>query len=506
MKKILVFLMVLVMTMTMLLPGCEPKPTMSVLPTPKTIVYWGDNRTAGGIPIIGADGTISSDPDNLSMSGDTLTATNISAPTGRTATYVIAASDSPAYVKAQADYVMPSSTSDLGIVITAAIALGYLDIYLGQGNFTMSTAVEMVNYLNIKGSGMKTTYIALSDNANCNMFQYTGSSYIYFVQFSDLEMYGNYTNNSSGSGIDANVKAADGIITNCFFDFFKEEGVYIGYSWNWRITNCIFEHCQKYAMDGGNEIVGTKFIYNVQGPIRGQRYTSCYFFQNDQWGLTAPLQVTNCKFEDNSKPADNYGDILITSGTTPVISNNIFVGGVHSTYGVYLNTGATAIVTNNQFSGHIWAEIYKHPSIGYCEISNNKGYVNRGEIRTYSGTITGGAQNAILFSWHNPNAQDIWINKVVVNLSAADGDAPNVDIGIADDATYTNGGTEFFNDLTGETTGIHDSFVAGDGGTQTKWVLCQDSASATDGWITAKILDADGTSLAGSYYIEVVGQ
>jgi hypothetical protein len=30
--------------------------------------------------------------------------------------------------------------------------------------------------------------------------------------------------------------------------------------------------------------------------------------------------------------------------------------------------------------------------------------------------------------------------------------------------------------------------------------------SATDGWVVAKILDNDGTSIAGSYYIEYVGK
>ncbi len=129
-----------------------------------------------------------------------------------------------------------------------------------------------------------------------------------------------------------------------------------------------------------------------------------------------------------------------------------------------------------------------------------------GEVRTVSGSLTGGAQNAILFAWHNPEAQDIIIKKVVINITTLDADAANIDCGIADDATYTNGGTEFFDDLAGETAQLNDSWVAGDGGTQTKWVVCQDSASATDGWVVAKILDADGTSIVGSYYIEYVGK
>jgi hypothetical protein len=129
-----------------------------------------------------------------------------------------------------------------------------------------------------------------------------------------------------------------------------------------------------------------------------------------------------------------------------------------------------------------------------------------GEVRSDSGSLTGGAANAILFAWHNPELTDIYIKKVVITLTTADADAANIDCGIADNATYTNGGTEFFDDLAGETIAVDDSFVAGDGGTQTKWVLCQDSASATDGWVVAKILDADGSSIVGTYYIEYVGK
>ena len=122
--------------------------------------------------------------------------------------------------------------------------------------------------------------------------------------------------------------------------------------------------------------------------------------------------------------------------------------------------------------------------------------------RVDSGTLTAGVANAIAFAWHNPLTVDVLIRRVVVEVTTAGGTAgADLDVGIADNAIGTNRGTEFFNDLNLNTVRVNDSFVVGDGGTQTKWVVCQDSASATDGWVVGQILDANAASLVGKYYI-----
>jgi len=82
----------------------------------------------------------------------------------------------------------------------------------------------------------------------------------------------------------------------------------------------------------------------------------------------------------------------------------------------------------------------------------------------------------------------------------------HLDVGIADDAVGTARGTEFFDDLLLNNVKINDSWVAGDGGMQIKWVFCQDSASAVDGWIVGQILDANAANLVGRYYIEYAGR
>jgi hypothetical protein len=114
------------------------------------------------------------------------------------------------------------------------------------------------------------------------------------------------------------------------------------------------------------------------------------------------------------------------------------------------------------------------------------------------------------FAWHNPEAQDILIKKIVINRSAAGGTATaEMNVGIADNGTVDNPGVEFFDSiLVNNAAAIHDSYVAGGTsyGTQTIWVNCQDSVSATDGWVVGKIDTEIANALAGSYYIEYTGK
>jgi hypothetical protein len=140
-------------------------------------------------------------------------------------------------------------------------------------------------------------------------------------------------------------------------------------------------------------------------------------------------------------------------------------------------------------------------------VKDNVGYIAPGEVRFASGVLTAGVANAICFAWNNPEIQDILVKKVVIETTTAGGTAgSHLDVGIADDAAGTNRGVEFFDDLLLNTTIIHDSWVGGDGGTQTKWVVAQDSASAVDDWVVGQILDANAAALVGSWYIVYVGR
>ncbi len=114
------------------------------------------------------------------------------------------------------------------------------------------------------------------------------------------------------------------------------------------------------------------------------------------------------------------------------------------------------------------------------------------------------------FAWHDPELQDIFVMKVVINRTAAGGTATaEINVGIADNGTVDDPGVEFFeNLLANNAAAIHDSYVAGGTsyGTQTIWVSCQDSASATGGWVVGKLDTEIADLLAGTWYVEYVGK
>jgi len=219
--------------------------------------------------------------------------------------------------------------------------------------------------------------------------------------------------------------------------------------------------------------------------------------------------VLNGGFVDNGQATTNtYADIGIeaSSNHNQIIGNSCQAT---LTNKVAANIAESAsdynIIQSNDVSGGVTSLITRAGT--HTIIKDNIGYIDHGEVRSLSGSLTAGIANAIGFSWHNPEAQDILIKKVVVEVTTGGGTVgSHLDVGIADDTAGTNRGTEFFNDLLLNSAQIDDSWVAGDGGTQTKWVLCQDSASATDGWLVGQILDANAASLVGKYYIEYIGR
>lgn len=174
-------------------------------------------------------------------------------------------------------------------------------------------------------------------------------------------------------------------------------------------------------------------------------------------------------------------------------------------YAVRMENGTSGNVTDgNTVTNGYRNAAYYDTGTGNV-VQNNTGYIAPGEIRTYSGSLSAGANGDIGFSWHNPVPQDCYIKRVVVSVNSAAAAAATGRVGIADDATGTNLGAEFFTAIPLNSTGVYDSYVSGDTGAQTKWIAVQDSASATDGWVCLKIETNDSTA-TGTYYIEYVGK
>jgi hypothetical protein len=493
---------------------------------------------------------------------DATTASSWNIPTGRTATYVVAASDAPAHVKAQADYVCDGTADNFEIQAAIDAVTGGGIIHFSTGLFRLTDEIVMTDKdgIIIEGEGIFNTTSPvngtwlLQDTDNKSVFVLSSCQGVIFRDFS---VSANTTTGTVGIELVAacNRILFEDLYLLGFDTLFDVSGACTELTWDNVLGG---QGTTNYGikMSTGQDISITKSFFPTSANTGKSIYLSSVSWVSitgnelrDSGFITGQsnyITITNNTFGGLDYPGIEIygnsaypGNIVISSNnfdacaanTTPgnpedsniyahgdgggypyglIISENTFERGInpHPYYGMYLaNLGKNRVTDNLLTNGYYNTPICLIATAsGFTYPYNNTGYIAPSEIRTASGSLTGGAANAILFAWHNPELQDIYIKKVIIVITTADADAANIDCGIADDATYTNGGTEFFDDLPGETIAVDDSYIAGDGGKQTKWVFCQDSASATDGWVVAKILTNDGTSIAGSFYIEYVGK
>lgn len=146
--------------------------------------------TATRIPYAGVGGLLQDDAD-LTFDG-----TYINSAVGRIATYVVAASDAPAHVKVQADYLCDGT--DDQTEINAALALG--NVHLSEGNFYINkvgaTAYGIllgVNGTKLTGEGAK-TIATLGNNQNANVVYVDNNVTDCIV--ADFKIIGNRDNNA----------------------------------------------------------------------------------------------------------------------------------------------------------------------------------------------------------------------------------------------------------------------------------------------------------------------
>jgi len=125
-------------------------------------------------------------------------------------------------------------------------------------------------------------------------------------------------------------------------------------------------------------------------------------------------------------------------------------------------------------------------------------------LRIVKGNLTAGIANAIAFAWQNPEATEIHVLQVVVDVTTAGGTATAVmDVGVTTAATGTGDTILDGIDLNAEA--IYSSLSAGVSGTNaTENVHKMDAKAGTNDYITGKILVETAIAMVGKYYIYYV--
>ena len=119
-------------------------------------------------------------------------------------------------------------------------------------------------------------------------------------------------------------------------------------------------------------------------------------------------------------------------------------------------------------------------------------------------SLSGGSANAFAVAVQNPESVDVIIVRCILDITTAGGTATSVlDVDVVADATST--GDDVFDGVDANATGISDSLNSTDNGTNGegkswKW----DKKGGTNDYVTAKILTANATNLAGNLYVQYV--
>jgi hypothetical protein len=188
--------------------------------------------------------------DDVEISGD------LTAKTGRTATYVVAASDAPSHVKAQADYVCDGTADE--VEIQAAIDTGEKLVQLSEGTFSLSSTLMLpdIDGFSLVGSGKRNTILFLEDGfTGVGIRKATQGTTNYYQRIGFLTIDGNKDNNPNGTrGIETSglekLQLHDVYIVDT-----KTDGIYGASSKIVNLNN--IEVCSA----GGNGI----YIYNTWG-------------------------------------------------------------------------------------------------------------------------------------------------------------------------------------------------------------------------------------------------
>jgi len=488
--------------------------------------------TQGRVAIVGEGGLVSDDSGlTYEASTDTLTVSILNSPTGRTATYTIAASDAPSPAIAQADYVCDGIADNVEIqsAINAVADYGGT-IHLTSGTFKISDTINLPGGVSLRGEGMAAfakigTTIWLESGSNCDMIHISGlvGGHRLFGGIEYMQIRGNSQGNTDGDGIvvdNADGKVTDLLFRSIYIADIVDNGIVLDTGWYTRFDTVWVEFCDvgvylttNYSGDvwfsqSNLTCNVTSLLIKDNSFIDLQFIGGCIGYDDENSVIidnSGQLLFSDVLFWGQQAVTNTYDAIVIRNGSENIIIDSCtFKGQSKTRYAVNIQDISCEVIIANSVFDDYTGSVPVVDNGAHNIVENNIGYIGHGETRTDSGSITGGPAGSILFAWHNPEDQDILIKKVVINVTASDASAANIDCGIADNASYINGGTEFFNNLRGEVVQVNDSWSSGTG-MQTLWVSCQDNASSTDGWVVARILDNDGSDLEGVYYIEYIG-
>lgn len=383
--------------------------------------YAGIAGIAGGLTLANARNAFAS----TVLTNDYVQADDIKAPTGRSATLVVAAEDSSAKSKSQADFVCDGTADNIDIqaAISELPTVGG-KVQLLEGTFDLSAQIDTISNLHLAGMGKTNTILRVADGAQINgvdLLDVTG------VTIENLSIDGNAANNVKKSAMGDHIQNCIHAIRSTNFTIrntYLHDAIYHGVI---MIDGCNYNslyanRCEANGyrpIHAHNRCSYNSYINNFilgngasvsQGALGGLFvvYDGCNY--NKVIGNTIIDECTNAAIQIAG--GDVTGDNLESTGN--VISSNIIdVSNKTNTHGIAIsaNGDSTKYVTNTSIIGNI----IKTGGLGNG-ILKQSGAFNRGII---SGNCITSVRSGIKFIAGGSSDKNV-ITENVLEVSAED--------------------------------------------------------------------------------------
>lgn len=285
----------------------------------------------------------------------------------KTATKIVAASNSPQAVKDGADYVA-TGTGDQAIINAALTAAAGGKVYLAEGTYTVNASISVPNNTTLSGAGSGTLITipnGLNSNINAVTNTTTGGSGA-GITIRELKLDGNKSNQTSGvmygivfNGAGDSATAGSRIenITATNWYGSAGSGIALNATSNTVITGSTLYGNENgiYIYSGGNNTVTSNVVRSNLVGIRlhstsNNTVTGNTVQTNSNIGIRTYTGANNNTITGNSLLSNGNDNITIESSNDTIVSSNTISGNGSSGRGILLNGATNTVVSSNTIS------------------------------------------------------------------------------------------------------------------------------------------------------------
>ena len=370
---------------------------------------------------------------------------------------IVAASNAPAEVKAQAHYVCDGTADEVQIQaaideIAARPTTGGVDtsqrggaIQLTTGYYNIASTIHLEPRIWLRGEGEDATHLQLV--ANVNMIDNTQfpTGNVTFTRLSDMTLNGNSGNGYAGWGIyvDTTLGTANQVLDlkldHMWIRSFKKGGVWTDYAWGWVFDNCTIEYCGEIGAtptlltatifaDNGDETV--RVTANTHGFVEGD-YVTLYSTDGGMKGYAGTWRIENvndvntfdirCEFRAGFTP-DGANDYYVSSGPGLAL-HRVTTGPKVNNCKIMANYGSNVVLQDTYYAKIVNSEFRASQAWTAAVELHNVQYMSFCQNLIYQPTSGGAPTNVFCLRWNVDANGYCKQNTVSENIISADNPA-----------------------------------------------------------------------------------